>query len=100
MREKDLVGLRIRNTQNVHDKVVGTSFRRRDQLKHDDVVWCVLGMVVQCNARFGLCDRLEVHLDQVRMSVGNGRQKTKWRSLGVSGAIKRVLLKCRRDCCA
>ena len=64
------------------------------------VPWGVQGKVVQPNTIFGLIDRLTVHLDQVRMPVGNGRQKTKWRSLGVLGAIKRVLLKCRRDCCA
>jgi hypothetical protein len=90
VRDRYLVGLRIRNTQNVHDKVVGISFRRRDQLKHDDVVWGVLGKVVQCNARFGLCDRLEVHLNNVRMPNGKGKrsQKTKGRSLDVLSAIK------------
>jgi hypothetical protein len=34
----DFVGLRIRNTENVRDKVFGISFRRRDQLK-PGVVW-------------------------------------------------------------
>ena len=33
--DKDLVGMRIRNTENVQDKVVGISFRRRDKLKPD-----------------------------------------------------------------
>jgi hypothetical protein len=37
---RDLVGLRIRNTENVPDKVVGISLRRRDQLKN--VTWCGL----------------------------------------------------------
>jgi hypothetical protein len=32
VRDRHLVGLRIRNTENVQDKVVGISFRRRDQL--------------------------------------------------------------------
>ena len=31
--DRDLVGLRIRNTENVQDKVVGISLRRRDQLR-------------------------------------------------------------------
>ena len=46
-----------------------------------DVVWAVLGKVIQSNARFGLSDRLEVHLDHVRMPVGNGKkaEKTKGR---------------------
>jgi len=94
VRDRDLVGLRIRNTENVQDKMVGISFRRRDQLK-TAVVWGVLGNFVQSNARFGLCDRLEVHLDHVRMPAGNGRtaEKTKGRTLDVLSVIKRALLK-------
>jgi len=88
--DRDLVGLRIRNTENVQDKVVGISLRRRDQLKAD-VVWSVLGKVIESNARFALTDRLEVHLDHVRMPAGNGRVKTKGRSLDVLSELKRVL---------
>ena len=78
MHNRDLVRLRIRNTENVQDKVVGISLRRCDQLK-PDVVWGVLGKVIQSNAKFGLADRLEVHLGHVRMPAGNGRtaEKTK-----------------------
>ena len=54
---RDFVGLRIRNTENVQDKVVGITVRRCDELK-TDVVWGVLGKVIQSNARFGLADRL------------------------------------------
>jgi len=81
VRDRDFVGLRIRNTENVQNEVVGISFRRRDQLERD-VIWSVLGKVVQSNARFGLSDRNEVHLDYMRMSSGNGRmaEKTKGRS--------------------
>jgi len=75
VRDRDLMGLRIHNTKNVQDNVVGISFRRGGQLK-PGVVWGVLGKVVQSNARFGLFDRLEVHLDHVRVPVGNGREKT------------------------
>jgi hypothetical protein len=35
---RDLVGLRIRNSENVQDKVVGISLRRRYQFKRD-MVW-------------------------------------------------------------
>jgi hypothetical protein len=35
--DRDLVGLRIRNTENLQDKMVGISLRRRDQLKADVV---------------------------------------------------------------
>ena len=71
-----LVGLRIRNTENVQDKVVGISLRRRYQLKLD-VVCGVLAKVIQRNARFCLTDRLKVHLDHVRMPARNGGVKTK-----------------------
>jgi hypothetical protein len=74
----DLVGLRIRNTENVQDKVVDISFRCHDQLK-PDVVWGMLGKVVHSNSRFRFSDRLEVHLEHVRKPAGNGRtaEKTK-----------------------
>jgi len=80
--DRDLVGLRIRNTENVQDKEVDISLRRREQLK-PDVVCAVLGKVIQSNAILGLSDRLEVHVDHVRMPVGNGKkaEKTKGRSL-------------------
>jgi hypothetical protein len=46
VRFRVLEGLRIRNTENVQDKVIGISFRLRDQLK-PDVVSGVLGKGVQ-----------------------------------------------------
>jgi len=98
---RDLVGLRIRNTENVEDKVVGISLRRRDHLK-PDMVWAVLGKVIQSNARFGLSDRLEVHLDHMRMSAGNGGVRAKGRSLNVMSAIKKsiVTVKAAINCLA
>jgi hypothetical protein len=89
--DRDLVGLIIRNTENVQDKVVGISLIRRDQLKAN-VVWSVLGKVIGSNARFALTDRLEVHLDHVRMPAGNGRVKTKGRSISVLSAIKKSIV--------
>ena len=73
---RDFVGLKICNTENLSHKVVGVSFRRCDQLK-SDVVWGILGKIVQSNARFGLTDQLKVRLDHVKMPVGNGGVKTK-----------------------
>ena len=55
VRDRDFVGLRIRNTDNVQGKVLSISFQRRDQLK-PDVVWDVLGKFVQSNAKFVLSD--------------------------------------------
>jgi hypothetical protein len=91
--DRNMVGLTIRNTENVKDKVVGISLRHRDQLK-PDVVWDVLGKVFQSNARFGLTDRLEVRLENVRMPGGNGKraEKTKGRSLDVLSAIKKSIV--------
>jgi len=89
--DRDLLGLRIRNTENVQDKVVGISLRHRDQLKAD-VVWSVLGKVIKSKARFALTDRLEVNLDHVRMPAGNGRVTTKGRSLDLLSAIKKSIV--------
>ena len=55
--DRVLVGMRIRNTENVQDKVVGISFRRRDHFKLY-LVWNILSKDIQINARFGLTDRL------------------------------------------
>ena len=55
-------------------------------------MWGVLGKVIQSNARFGLADRLEVHLDHVRILAGNGRIKTKGRSLDVMSGIKKSVV--------
>jgi hypothetical protein len=71
----------------MHEKVVGISLRRHDQFK-PDVVWDVLGKVIESNTRFGLADRLEVHLGHARMLVGNGK-KASWM---YCVQLKRVLL--------
>ena len=52
MADRDLLGLRIRNTENVQDKVVAITFRRSDQMKRY-VVWDILSKVIQSNSRFG-----------------------------------------------
>ena len=86
-----MVDLRIHNSENMEDEVVGISLCRRDQLK-PDVVWAVLGKIIQSNARFVLSDRLEVQLDNVRMPAGNGRVRTKGRSLDVMSVIKKCIV--------
>ena len=91
VRDRDLVGLRFGNADNVEGKVVGISLRRHDQLKLD-VVWGVLGKVVQSNATFGFTDRLEVHLDHVRMPAGNSREKTKGKSVDAMSATKKSIV--------
>jgi hypothetical protein len=67
------------------------------------VVLSVLGKAIQSNASFGLTNRLEVHLDNMRMSVGNGNGvKPKRRSLDVLSAIKNgiVVVKVANQCLA
>jgi len=89
---RELVGLRIRNTENLQVKVVGIGLHRWDKLK-PDVVWGVLAKVIQNNARFSVSDRLEVHLDHVGMPACNGRVKAKGRSVDVMSAIKRSIVR-------
>jgi len=60
-----LVHFRIRNNQNVEDKVGDISLRRRDHIKLD-VVWAVLRKMFQSIEIFGLIDRLEIYLDHAR----------------------------------
>jgi hypothetical protein len=48
--DRDLVGLTIRNTENMADKPGGIAFRRRDQIQ-SDFIWSVLRKVIQSNAR-------------------------------------------------
>jgi hypothetical protein len=76
--------------------VVGTSLRRREQFQ-PYVVWDV---VID---RFALTDHLAVHLDHVRMPVGNGRmpEKTKGQPLDVLWAfIKNIVVKAAFMCLA
>jgi len=96
LRGRDWVGLRIRNTKNVEHKVVGISLLCRDQLKAE-LVWAILGKVIQSNARFGLSDCFEVHLEHVRMPAGNGRVRTKGRPLDVISAIKKIIVTVKAD---
>lgn len=53
------------------------------------VDWDVLGNVIQSKDRFALTERLAVHLDHLRMLVGNGRmpKKTKGQPLDVLNAF-------------
>jgi len=56
------------------------NLRHRDHLT-TDVVWTVLGKVIQSIVRFGLSDRLEVHLDHVRMPAGKDKRAEKTKGL-------------------
>jgi hypothetical protein len=54
----------------MEDKVERINLGHRDQLKPGGV-WDALGKVIQSNDRFGLRDRLEFDLGNVRMPAGN-----------------------------
>lgn len=44
------------------------------------------------NVRFGLSDRIEVHLHHIRIPAGNCRVKTKGRSLDMMSNIKKCIV--------
>ena len=46
----DMVGITIRNEVNLLGKLIGISFRRRDQIS-DEVTWSLFSTVTQSNAR-------------------------------------------------
>lgn len=54
----------------------------------------LLSKAIQTSVRFGLSDRLEVHLDHFRMPAGNGRlvEKTIGRSLDVMSDMKKNIV--------
>jgi hypothetical protein len=61
-----MVGITISNEENVQDKAIGISFRRRDQIT-PDVIWSVLGKVVQSNARLNALVKLVMTVHYVKM---------------------------------
>jgi hypothetical protein len=92
--DSDMVGITIRNEVNENDKVIGLSFRRRDQLSAD-VIWSVFEKVSQSNSAFKALDRLVVTVHSVRMPVGFGRRdalKTMGRPISVMAHLKRSIL--------
>jgi hypothetical protein len=70
--DSDMVGLSITNEENVQDKAIGLSFRRKDQLT-TDVIWNVFQKVTQSNSRFNALDKLIVNVHAVKMPVGFGK---------------------------
>jgi hypothetical protein len=69
--DSHIVGITIRNEENVQDKTIGLSFRRRNQLT-PDVIWSVFGKIAQSNARFNGLDKLVLNIHYVKMPIGNG----------------------------
>jgi hypothetical protein len=63
-----MVGIIISNEENVQDKAIGISFRRRDKLT-PDVIWSVFGKVAQSNPRFNALDKLILNIYYVKMPI-------------------------------
>jgi uncharacterized protein YdhG (YjbR/CyaY superfamily) len=76
--DSDIVGLTIRNDENLVDKAVGIRFRRKDQLSAEEI-WSVFENVIQSNARFNSKDKLTIQIHAVRMPSGSGFPKAKGR---------------------
>jgi hypothetical protein len=92
--DSDMVGITISNEDNVQDRAIGISFRRRDQLT-PDVILSVFGKVAQSNARFNALDKLILNIHSVKMPIGNGGGgiDAKGRSLTNMAHLKKVTLK-------
>ena len=73
---RDLVALRILNTENVGNKFVGFTLRCCNEF-NPDMVWDVLGNDIQSNDRFGVTDCLKVHSDHDRMNAGIAKMAEK-----------------------
>ena len=99
--DSDMVGISIRNETDIKDKVIGISFRRKDQFSAD-VVLSVWEKVIQSNSRFNALDKLVLEIHSVRMPVGFGGIKTRGRPLDVVAHLKKsiVRIEAETDCLA
>jgi hypothetical protein len=87
-----MVGIAIRNEVNQSDKLIGISFRRRDQIS-GDVIWSVFEKVSQSNSRFNALDTLTIEVHALKMPAGFGVSiNTKVRPLGVMAHLKRSII--------
>jgi len=88
--DSDMVGMSIRNEVNMRDKAIGISFRRKDQLS-TDVILYVWQKVTQSNSRFNALDKLVLEVHSVKMPVWFGSvMKTKGRTLDALDHLKKV----------
>jgi hypothetical protein len=88
--DSDMVGLSISNQENVQDKAIGLSFRRKDQLT-SDAIWNVFQKVTQSNSRFDALDKLFLNVHAEKMPVdfgGGGDIKSKGKPLQIMAHLK------------
>jgi hypothetical protein len=94
--DSDMVGITISNEENVQDKAIRFSFRRKDQIT-PDVIWSALGKVAQSNARFNALDKLVLTIHYVKMPIGKGKGiPTKGRPLASMVHLKKSTLKLKQ----
>ena len=87
-----MVGISIRNENDIKDKAIVISFRRKDQPSADVVlnVW----EVIQSNSRINALDKLVLEIHSVKMPVGFSRGlKTKGRPLDVVAQLKKSIVR-------
>jgi len=91
LEDSDIVGITISNEVEVKDRVIGISFRRKDQITRD-VIWSVFEKVVQSNARFNALDKLVVTVHSVKIPIGHGGAgiTTRGRPLDIMVQLKKV----------
>jgi hypothetical protein len=63
--DSDMVDITISNKENVQNKAIGISFRRKYQLI-PDVIWSVFRKVAQSNATFNALDKLVLKIHYVK----------------------------------
>jgi hypothetical protein len=92
--ELDMVGITISNEENVDNKTIGLSFRKRDWIT-PDVVWSVFGKVANSNVTFKALDKLVLNIHYVKILIGNEGDEipAKCRPLANMIYLKIVLLK-------
>jgi hypothetical protein len=99
----DVAGTAIHNEENQNDKLMGISFRRKDQIS-GDVIWSVLKKVVHSNSSVNALNKLVIVVHSVRMPIGFGGDgtKSKDRPPAVMVHLKRsiVEVKAENNCLA
>jgi hypothetical protein len=96
-----MVGITLNNQQNVQDKAIKFSFRRKDHIT-PDVIWFLLGKVAQSNARFNALDKLVLTIHFVKMPICKGKGiLTKGRPLATMVRLKKSIeVKAEENCLA
>jgi hypothetical protein len=98
----DMLGINIRNTENIMDKDMGISMRPCSEM-NIDVLWAVMFKVIQSNAKFSSSDALSVSVDCVKMINGDGRSlNARGHALNTLSHEKRsiVRVKSKKNCLA